>query len=405
MVAVALLSSCIKDDYAGPDPDLPTRTVLVYLGGDNSLSATLTGEVEALRKGWTYTGNRCLVYLDAADAAPRLLSLRGGCQTYPEPFVETVAEYPEENSASAAVFARMIDDVVRMYPADSYGLIFASHASGWLPEGTLANPNRSRSIGIDTNPGTLASGSTEMELADFAAAIPDGQFDFIIFEACLMAGVEVAYELRDKTDYMLASSAEMLVPGFVPVYPSSLHYLMETKYTVEQSLTAFASDYYDNVNAQSGAYRSMTLSILKTQEMEAIATRTGCILSQALDVSDIASIQHFDRPGSYGDYPVAPRYFDFMDCMERLASPTDYAALESLLNETVVWKAATPTFMNEYNGFSITKHSGLTLYIEQDCFAKLNEAYCETAWYAATHSSRMSKNCATSEECGNRLKQ
>ena len=383
-----LFSSCIKDDYEGPDPNLPSRTVIVYLGGDNSLSATLTEEVEALRRGWTYTGNRCLIYLDAADAAPKLLSLRSGCRTYPESFVETVAEYAEENSASAEVFDRVIDEVVRLYPADSYGLIFASHASGWLPVGTLSDPNRSRSIGIDTNSGSMASGTTEMELADFAAAIPDGRLDFIVFEACLMAGVEVAYELRDKTEYILASSAELLSPGFCPIYGKSLRYLFEMNRTVEQSLVAFAQAYYDYTNAQSGAYRSTTLSILRTQGMDALATRTGELLPHinlSLDVSDIASIQHFDRPGSYGDYPASPRYFDFLNLMERIAAPADYTAIESLMNDIVVWKAATPTFMDGYNGFAVTRHSGLTTYIEQDCFAGLNEAYRRTAWYVATH--------------------
>ena len=41
--------------------------------------------------------------------------------------------------------------------------------------------------------------------------------------------------------------------------------------------------------------------------------------------------------------------------------------------------------MDGYNGFAVTRHSGLTTYIEQDCFAGLNEAYRRTAWYVATH--------------------
>lgn len=46
-----------------------------------------------------------------------------------------------------------------------------------------------RSIGKDTEPDTMGGRPSEMELADFAAAIPDHQFSFIVFEACLMAGV------------------------------------------------------------------------------------------------------------------------------------------------------------------------------------------------------------------------
>lgn len=379
-----MMTSCIKDDYMGPDPNLPTRTVLAYLGGDNSLSATLNNEVEELRKGWTYTGNRCLIYIDPVDDVPRLLSLRGGCQAYPTPFIDTLAVYEEENSASAIVFKRVIEDVVRLQPADSYGLIFSSHASGWLPRGTLAHPTRS--IGNDVNTGTMDA-NAEMELTDLAAVIPDGQFDFIIFEACLMAGVEVAYELRNKADYILASSAELLVPGFVPIYKNSLRFLFNTEHTVEESLSAFAQAYYRHVDSQSGAYCSTTLSILKTEKVDALATLTGEVLvnNPFEGIADISTLQHFDRPGSYGDSPALPRYFDFAQCVEQVATPSEYAEFEKRLNDIVVWKASTLTFMTGYNGFDIKRHCGLTTYIEQPELAKLNASYRQTAWWRATH--------------------
>lgn len=34
-------------------------------------------------------------------------------------------------------------------------------------------------------------------------ALPDHLFEFIIFEACNMAGIEVAYELRNKAAYIM----------------------------------------------------------------------------------------------------------------------------------------------------------------------------------------------------------
>lgn len=388
LCATTVLTGCIKDEYDGPDQNLPTRTVLFYLCGDNNLDDI--GRVpELLRQSWSYTGNRCLIYYDAPDKAPVLLSLRGGCSATPTPYIETVAQYAEENSASADVLARVIRDVTALYPADSYGLVFSSHASGWLPAGTLNNPQRtSRSIGSDRTPGTMAQGAQEMELADFASAIPDGQFDFIIFECCLMAGVEVGYALRNKTDYIMASSAEMLDFGFTPIYAGSSHYLFDTGTPVETALMRFAQSYYTYISGLSGAYRSATLSIIRTAEISALAIRAKETLSKlhTLDLSggNAFKLQFFDRPGSYGDYPASPRYFDFMDCMQRIATPTEYAELESLMSKIVVWKEATPTFMAGYNGFTITHHSGLTTYIEQSCFEHLNTAYRQTAWYADT---------------------
>lgn len=69
-----------------------------------------------------------------------------------------------------------------------------------------------------------------MEITDFAAAIPDHQSISLFSEACLMSGIEVAYELRNKTDYLLASSAELLVPGYAPVYPTAFQYLFDTSW-------------------------------------------------------------------------------------------------------------------------------------------------------------------------------
>lgn len=375
-------SSCIQEEYAGPDPDLPSRTILVWLGGDNDLSAETDRKIEALRQGWTWTGNKCLVYRDSPDGA-QLLRLRGGCRVTPTPYVETVREYGPENSASAATFARVVREVAAEYPADSYGLIFFSHASGWLPAGTLERPGKdTRSMGVDTGGAERA----EMEIADFAAAIPDGMFDFIVFETCLTAGVEVAYELRGKTNYMLASAAEVVSPGFTPLYPSALRLLCDTAEGVRASLETFGRTYMNYVTTHyAGDRRSALLSLVDVREISLLAARTREVLPiQSDKAPDPSHLQHFDRPGSYGDSPALPRFFDLDEWVESFAVPEAYEAFRAQLERTVVWKAATESFMAEQNGFAVRRHAGLTTYIEQEAFPRLNESYRESAWYRAT---------------------
>lgn len=377
----ALLGSCIAEDYEGPDSNLPTRTIIVWLGGDNNLSDETERKIEALRQGWTYTGNKCLIYEDSRDGA-RLLRLRGGCRVTPTPYVETVREYGAENSASAETFARVLREVADEYPADSYGLIFFSHASGWLPAGTLQKPGiQPFSIGVDDRDAERA----EMEIADFAAAVPDAMFDFILFETCLTAGVEVAWELREKTGYMLAPSAEIVSPGFTPVYPSALPLLCDTAVDTQTALEAFGRAYMDYVTTNyTGARRSATLSLIDMREISPLAVRMQAALrNHSAGVPDLSRLQFFDRPGSYGDYPALPRFFDLDDWAETIAAPEEYAAFRSQLSRAVVWKAATGTFMSGQNGFTIRRHSGLTTYIEQDAFPELNEAYRQSAWYRA----------------------
>lgn len=382
LLLLPFLGSCGREAIPAPRSAPLTRTVLVYLAGDNDLG-DLSVIPELLRQGWRYTCNKCLIYYDAPEAAPKLYTLT--CE-HPGaiPTLETAAEYDEENSASPEVFGQVLADVVRKYPSDSYGLIFASHGSGWLPVGTLSNPTRS--IGADRNPGAVG-GVAEMEIADFAAAIPDRQLDFIVFEACLMSGVEVAYALRNKTDYILASSAELLVPGYVPIYPEASHYLFDTSLKVPEALSKFAGCYFEHMNSLDGAYRSATQSIVCTREMDALATLMTEVSEDSKLFADdavLCKLQHFDRPGSYGDTPAQPRYFDFGEYLTRLA-PERQAETDALLARIVVWKSATPEFMSGYNGFAIRTHSGLTTYIEQAAFPRLNAAYEKTAWWKATH--------------------
>ena len=367
-----LLGACINEEYAGPDPNLPTRTIVVWLGGDNNLSDETVRKIEALRQGWTYTGNKCLIYQDSRDGA-RLLRLRGGCRTTPVPYVETVREYGAENSASAETFGRVLQEVADAYPADSYGLIFFSHASGWLPQGALNDPGgfgRARPAGTRS---IFEDSGCEMPLADFAGALilPGGRkFDFIVLEACFMAGVEVAYELKDKTDHIVASAAEMLSDGFVDVYPEGLSLLMQP----EPDLRGFAHAYFQVWNAKSGAYRSATVSVINTAHLDGLAAAVSDIYAVAVDV-DVSFVQHFDR------YPYH-LFFDLSDAIEKMAQPEQKALFDTALNKVVEYEAATPLFMfGESYSFPIDHHCGLTTYIRQTGFPDLNEYYTTLKWY------------------------
>ena len=58
-----------------------------------------------------------------------------------------------------------------------------------------------------------ATGKTKTQLEkESRKKGPD--FDYILFDACLMSQVEVAYELRDTADYLILSPAEVMSAGF-----------------------------------------------------------------------------------------------------------------------------------------------------------------------------------------------
>ncbi|GAB6124271.1 clostripain-related cysteine peptidase [Dysgonomonas termitidis] len=362
MLRVAFLSlallfvSCGKEQ----EPDIVTRVLLVYLGGDNSLSGESNEKLEAIKQGYDGRyGTKVLVYHDMRNSAPRLLEISGNTTAVP------LREYEAENSADPTVFRRVVAEAKAMYPGAVFNLLVFSHASGWLPAGMLINPRSAvqpRSV--------ITDGSNEMELVDFAGAIPDGAFRHIIFETCFMAGVEVAYQLRDKAEYVLASSAEIVSPGFTDIYRQHTNELV---YGDPVKFIQAAFDYFDK---QEGYMRSATFSVIKTDALDVLADyiRKNCNSEKEINAMDI---QHFDR-SSYRLFSDFGEYYTGL-----LETEMQKEYLLRLIGGCVVWKASTPSFMDGYNGFTIRKHSGMTAYIVQERFPALNEAYRRLDWYKA----------------------
>lgn len=101
--------------------DSYSRTLLVYLAGDNNLSYETDEKIESMVKGWSGEGGNLIIYQDKSNTVPQLLEVyRDNGVNY----TQVIQTYEEENSADPTVLARIVGEVVRLYPADSYGLIF-----------------------------------------------------------------------------------------------------------------------------------------------------------------------------------------------------------------------------------------------------------------------------------------
>lgn len=335
------------------------NVLLVYLAGDNNLSGESYDKLEAIRRGYSAKScSRLLVYHDTKAAVPSLSEITD------DNLIKTIEVFDEEDSADPQVFSRVIAKAKGMYPGARFNLLVFSHATGWLPPGSLSNPKFAQAKSV------LMDGNSEMALADFAAAIPDSGFNYIVFEACFMAGIEVAYELRDKAKYIAASSAEIVSPGFTPVYAQHIYEL------VYGDPKIFMQEVFNYFDSQTGYMRSATFSLIKTAGLDPLVTFIGnnCDHSKELQAG---SIQHFDRGTAY-------LFCDFEDYYSSLLQTDGQKQqLQQLIAYCVVWKAATPYFMQEYNGFAIEKHSGLTNYIPQDRYPLLNDSYRELEWYKA----------------------
>lgn len=361
-IILSFLSSCHHDDTSHTNE--LDRTIIIYMGADNNLNAEAHQKIEQISSGWEMnSSNKLLIYIDTPYGdGPQLLEITGeDNKDY-----KILKQYPPVNSADYKIFHSVIKEITNTYPSQSYGLVIFSHASGWLPARTY---DFSRSIIVDKN--------DEMELDDFAKAIPDNLFDFIVFEACNMAGIEVAYELKNKAHYILASVAPILSPGFTYIYKDNVTYFFDSP---EIGLKKFAENYMNYFQANSGIFRSATISLIKTQELDDLASTIKNICKSTDKKSSIEDLQTYD------DSLEEPFYFfDFEQYYSTLASNELKVQLTENLSRSIIFKAATDNYSVNGGTIPIHSYSGLSTYIEQKQYQELNSSYSKLQWYKVIH--------------------
>ena len=335
---VALLSffavACEPVNGIAPEFPVKDKTVLIYMVGNNNLSSNAESNLADLKKGYVPSDDNLLVYYHTPVQSPLLLQLRtdeSGAVVQ-----DTVYRFPQRNSATAESLKSALQVTNTMFPANEYGLFLWSHGTGWLPSG-----HYSKSFGEENG--------VEMEITDMVKAIPF-KLSFVVFDACLMGCVEVAYQMKDSVDYVIASPAEILSMGF----PYSK--IMRHLYKTPADYISVAQEYYTYYNSMSGQSRSATVSVVKTSGLANLAAESKKVFDKYRDnISNLNydSVQGYYRYNKYW-------FFDFGDFIKSIAGE-DAAPVIDALEEAVVYKAATPRFLD----FAIdpNKYSGLSTYI------------------------------------------
>ena len=353
------LVSCEKNDV---EPQ-KTRTLMVYLAGDNNLSGHMQKNISSMMSAWkkSYNAN-IVIYFDAPNAAPELYTFRFNGKEVEKQVLKT---YEEMDSADPEVLKKILNEMQDLYPSDSYGLILGSHASGWIPSGGFgrssrmlyAEPVLTRSFGTDY------TGPNEMDTRDMAKAIPFNKenLEFILFDACLMSSIEVLYDLRDKAKYVIASPAELPAPGFP--YNRVMPYFWGKGTDLEKDLVKVCDEFWDYYNTYNAANRFGTIALIKMDGMEHLFDLTREVLQGKKE--NVATI---DKNAVYC-YPMVEyfkydRFFDLGEYMKYMTEGREglYKEYRDFLdNQVVIYKNVTNPFY--YTEIPEEKFSGIATYI------------------------------------------
>ena len=237
---------------------------------------------------------------------------------------------------------------------------------------------------------------TQIETTDLADAMADAGLhtEYILFDACYMSSVEVAYELKDVTHYLIASPTEVLSYGF-PYTTMGKHLLGTPNYKcIVDSFISFYSSY--NLPYGTVAVTDCTqLDALAAIAQQINAAATEQINAAAAEPTNAASEGKLNTARSGKNVPNGVQIMDgysptlFYD-LGHLMSLKDAgtvltAAFAEQLGKTVPYKGHTGQYFTALKDapVDIKHYSGLNT--SQGSLNHMADRLSETAWYKATN--------------------
>lgn len=335
----AVMAACGGND-PGPTPDKVSRTVLVYMEANNNLASDALRDIHEMEiaadDGALDGGGRLLVMRSAPQGCSLLEIVKGASPV-------TLIEYDVNSSDSAVALTpdfmrRVFADMRSLAPADDYGLVLWSHATGWMDEETsIPRAPQLRSFGYHQP--TRA----RMRVTALRNALEGEGFSWIYFDCCHMGSVEALYELRNCATTFVASPTELPAEGMrydlnVPLF-----------FRKTPDLVGAARTTFENYAAD-GTFCS--ISVVDATKLPFLATATRRVMEEASVL-----------PGDYKGKPFMRRQispictiYDMADYMKALA-PTGpvMQSWQRALADAVVYSAATPTCL----GLDLTGYCGL----------------------------------------------
>lgn len=399
--------SCSNGD--SPDgPDVPVtpvgQTVFMFFPWSNSLLSDFRRTVEDMQTvvaQRSMKDERIMVFMATSEREAVLFELKkqnGRCLT------DTLRRYSDRPFTSRQWLTSLFSEVMTLAPASRYGMVVGCHGLAWVPVQGQRNARKrlgsqerideednlykEERIDKEGEPNDLMHfevqgpvttrfiggtyPETQIETTDLADAMADAGLhtEYILFDACYMSSVEVAYELKDVTHYLIASPTEVLSYGF-PYITMGKHLLGTPNYKgIVDSFISFYSSY----NLPYG-----TVAVTDCTQLDALAA-----IAQQINAADAEQLVPNGVQIMDGYSPTL--FYDLGHLMSlKDAGTVLTAAFAEQLDKTVPYKGHTGQYFTTLKDapVDIKHYSGLNT--SQGSLNHMADRLSETAWYKATN--------------------
>ena len=376
-------TSCSDDGELPPYPDKAKQTVIMYMPwADNTIhyyfEKNISAFEAAIERNHGLDGNQLIVFIaenGQQSQMYRIYYYDGKCRR------ETLKTYDFASCdyTTPEGISQIISYAIAAAPASTYALAIGCHGMGWVPAGTdvgtrtfmnnikAANAYPTRFFGSSGDP------TYQTDILTLAEGIANTgvKMKYILFDDCYMSNIETAYDLRNVTDYLIASTCEIMIDG-MPYDEIGID-LLNNKF---KNVVDKFYNYYSNFKTPCG-----TIGVTDCREVENMAYIMRQINDRYPDfpynTTDIQDLDGFENT----------IFFDFGDYVSKLCSdPNMLSTFKEQLGRLVPYKANTETYYSWYTGeqHPINTFSGITI-SDPSVNRSIANVKTQTNWYRETH--------------------
>ena len=406
MISLAMTFTGCSEEAFDTD-SVNKQTILVFYPWTGSKSNTgllgyLQNNIDSIcdgiidRKG--LNNSRVLVFLSDKYNHSTLYDLQYNATTKSVDRVP-MKEYEGTSYASAEGIAEIMNEVKSNASALYYALIVGVHGCGWTyasdwsrypyyarPSVTRPSDNNFSGIQFGPDPnapltrffGSVSLAENAMDISTLAEGIRESglKMQYILFDACYMSNIETAYELKDVTNYMIASGSEIMAAGLP--YRSMWSYLNSATPNYSSIVSTSVNFYKNNSSAP-----FCNLAAIDCRQVEKLASVMKDINAENQLSADVNldSIQHLDgfRPNLFYDLET------YVDSLR----PSGYL-LDQFKNQLKLTIKASDHTEEAYTciysseSFKIKNYCGITI-SDPSQHSVAIKGREKTGWWKATH--------------------
>lgn len=380
------------EDVPAPYPvpkNLPNKTIFVYMpwsAARNNETGSLYNnflqnieDIEAAIEAEKGLGhNKLMVFIATSANHAALIEVKyaanGRCQR------DTLQHFDKHNMpayTTANGLANLLSKVKVEAPAKQYALIVGCHGTGWLfSEGK--SRARTRYFGgsdhyFQTNIPTLAAAIEQAKM----------RMQFVMFDDCYMSNVEVAYEMRHATDYLIGCCSEIMAYGMP--YKNIWKHLTQPKPNYKEVVNEF-HNFYSNYKWPYG-----NIGVTDCSKAEEVAARMKTINAATANNAKLIDWEDIQRLDGY----EKTIFFDMGDYVNKLCNTPETQSMaremQTTLAQLVPYKSTTKyvyTALEQHypSTIIVNAYSGITISDPtQSDFENALTTKRETGWWKATH--------------------